>query len=731
MSNQMNLHVAGKTWNKVSFVFCVVFFAFCTGLSALGQSVTDIKPLLESYDVSWDVPGPTSAQSMPIGNGDIGLNVWVEENGDINFYISKTDAWSEDNRGSMGLLKLGKVRVSLNPRPEVKPFLQVLKLQSGEILVKESNTTFRIWVDANNPVIRIESDSKQSAKMSVVLSNWRKTNQNRISADTILTGLKDKIEWYHRNASNAEKRVANHTFGAIIKGAGLVAQNDTTLESSKATKSHLVSIYPLAETTATSALWKEKLNHKVAQIDALKLEKTRSAHQDWWNQFWNRSWVFVKGDSEATDITRGYILQRFVTACGGRGAYPIKFNGSIFTVDDPVLIPVGEKKARSVNADYRTWGGQYWFQNTRAMYWPRLQAGDFDMMLPLFNMYAKMLPDNAKQVLENYKHEGSYFAETKPFWGGLAYAGPEVKEDWTLHYFTPILELSMMMLDYYEYTGDTEFAKNTMVPVATAGLTFFDKHFTRDENGKLLLDPDNAIEMYWKVHNPAPDIAGLKAILMRMIALPDNLVDNQMRKQWTNFLSQIPSLPVGEKDGKKVLLPYTGPQTAKFRNSENPELYAVYPFRLYGLGKPDLELAINTFNARKCTFKGCWTQDPIQSAMLGLSDVAKSYVHFHFTCKDPRLKFPAFWIQKNDYAPDQDNGGNGEMGLQQMIMQTDGKKILLLPACPAGWEGDFKLNAPFRTTVQGTIRNGKVRNLVVTPASRAADIVNYLSVVDK
>jgi hypothetical protein len=501
------------------------------------------------------------------------------------------------------------------------------------------------------------------------------------------------------------------------------------LKSSSPSASHLISIYPLTAPNSTSGQWLAQLNQKVGQIDDLNLEKSRSAHQDWWNQFWHRSWIFVRGDSTATKTTQGYILQRFVTACGGRGAYPIKFNGSIFTVDNPSLILAGGKEAGLVNADYRTWGGQYWFQNTRAMYWPRLQAGDFDMMLPLFNMYAKMLPDNAKQVRKYYKHEGSYFAETKPFWGGLVYAGPEVKEDWTLHYFTPILELSMMMLDYYEYTGDTEFAKKTLVPVATDGLTFFDKHFTRDEDGKLLLDPDNSIEMYWKVHDPAPDIAGLKAVLPRMIDLPDELIDKESKSNWIRLLGEIPPLPTGTSNEKPVLLPYTGPQTAKFRNSENPELYAVYPFRLYGSNNPDLQLALNTFFARKMTFKGCWSQDPVQSAMLGLSEVAKSYVSFNFNSKDPRLKFPAFWIQKNDYAPDEDNGGNGEMGLQQMIMQTNGKKILLLPAWPKEWEGDFKLNAPYRTTVQGTISHGKIINLVVTPKERAADIID-MSIVN-
>ena len=33
---------------------------------------------------------------MPLGNGDIGVNAWVEPSGDLLFYVGKTDAWSEN-----------------------------------------------------------------------------------------------------------------------------------------------------------------------------------------------------------------------------------------------------------------------------------------------------------------------------------------------------------------------------------------------------------------------------------------------------------------------------------------------------------------------------------------------------------------------------------------------------------------------------------------------------------
>jgi alpha-L-fucosidase 2 len=695
----------------------------------------NIRPFLNAYDVSWDTPGPTSRQSMPTGNGDIGLNVWVEASGDLCFFIGKTDSWgaaaaTEKNnwiKDGGVLMKLGKVRISTSPNPLTQhegTFRQILKLHNSEILVKEgaggNAVQLRVWVDANHPVIRVESKSVKPVTVKVTLDNWRVTK-----GDTVLPKQANKITWYHQNPNFAGPHLRDFVFGGIIKGKGLASRDDTTLQTIKPVNDQLISVYPLTTKDLAPSRWLSKLDLEITRIDALPLEQTRLAHQQWWNKFWERSWIFVNGDDIAKTTAQGYILQRYITACSGRGAYPIKFNGSIFVVDNPQYKANEGTPATAIDADYREWGGQYWMQNTRAMYWPRLMAGDFDEMLPLFKMYLGMLPGNKEQVEHYYHHDGAYFQETSPFWGGLPYMGPEVKENWTGHYFTPILELSMMMMDYYEYTGDKKFAREMLLPIARAGAEFFDKHFGRDAQGKLLLDPDNSIEMFWKARDPAPDIAGLHAVVSRLIALPPDLTDEKSRENWKRLYSELPALPVGDQDGKQVLLPYTGAQIVKGHNLENPELYAIYPFRLYGLGKPALQLAINTFNARKFKDKGCWVQDPVQAAMLGLTDVAKTYVIYNFARKEPTLKFPAFWATGHDYAPDEDNGGNGENGLQQMLMQIDGKKIMLLPAWPKEWGNtEFKLNAPYRTTVQGSIVNGKLTNLIVTPASRKSDVID-------
>ena len=74
------------------------------------------------------------------------------------------------------------------------------------------------------------------------------------------------------------------------------------------------------------------------------------------------------GDT-VSPLSRGYTLQRYVQACGGRGPYPIKFNGSIFTVEPKAM-------GMPFNPDFRNWGDCHWWQNVRFPYHPMLAGGD-------------------------------------------------------------------------------------------------------------------------------------------------------------------------------------------------------------------------------------------------------------------------------------------------------------------------------------------------------------------
>src|SRR5258708_37183189 len=85
------------TIKRIAFkIFLGVITISCINTTAKSQLMNRqnyVDSMPDTYNVDWNVQGPTSSQSMPVGNGDIGLNVWTEPNGDLCFYIGKTDAW--------------------------------------------------------------------------------------------------------------------------------------------------------------------------------------------------------------------------------------------------------------------------------------------------------------------------------------------------------------------------------------------------------------------------------------------------------------------------------------------------------------------------------------------------------------------------------------------------------------------------------------------------------------
>jgi alpha-L-fucosidase 2 len=737
--------------------------ALCAGRCSADQPA--IAKRLQRCDVTWDTPSKDSLGSMPIGNGDVGLNVWVEEGGDLLFYLAKTDAWSENAR----LLKLGRVRVKLSPNPLVKgqPFRQRLRLGSGEILIEAGQgpeaVSLRVWVDANHPVAHVDVESKSPVDVQVSLEMWRTTRRElkaneRFSAyglvdspapvfaepDRIVDGRKDGVVWYHRNersiwadnlkhqalddlANTAHDPLLRLTFGGAICGTGMLRASSTSLKTAQPVRKCRISVYAHTAQTDLAEGWLTQLKALADRIEAMDGQQRLLAHRRWWADFWNRSWIYADGDAEAESVTRGYALQRFINACAGRGAMPIKFNGSIFTMDAVVQ---GER----FDADYRNWGGPYWFQNTRLPYWSMLAAGDFDLMLPLWRIYSDTLPLAKARTQRYYKHAGAFWPETMYFWGtyvndnyGWKRQGkPDGLTDnqYIRYHWEGGIELAAMMLDYYAFTRDEPFLRGTLLPVASEVATFYDRHYPRDEQGRIRLSPAQSLETYWDSVNPAPEIAGLRFILPRLLALPVEPTTPEQRQQWQRMLKELPPLPTRQIQGQTALGFAEMPGSK--HNAENPELYAVFPFRLYGLDKPELKMALRSFEHRVHKGTGGWQQDAIQAALLGLSEEAGRMVAANFSRKNPECRFPAFWGPNFDWTPDQDHGCAAMIALQRMLLQADDGKIRVLPAWPRRWNVAFKLHAPQGTVVEVEYRDGQLLRCEVTPRERARDVVKEI-----
>ncbi len=752
--------------NKLTAICLLVALSACSNQKTAHN--TEGAALAAEQNITWNAPANNSHGSMPLGNGDIGLNVWTEESGDLCFYISKTDSWDESGR----LLKVGKVRLHLNPNPflqageegetkeakemgEGRQFQQILKLEDGsiEISAVHNNETIKLhcWVDANNPVITIDAQLPDNMELLASTEIWRsKTDTLKkleisdlnffpeiygpttVAADQVLKTSGDRISWLHHNPDNPgfythlkeqgmegfelASPLKDRIFGASMSGKSFTRLNDSSLVSREGKRRQL-NIAVLTQHPSTTEKWTAEIDQLLDKANAAAIDDRYAAHRNWWQQFWNRSWISVEStdtistplglETQGKVLTRAYTLQRFITACAGRGKYPIKFNGSLFTV---------EKEGEEGFADYRRWGTGYWWQNTRMPVIGMLASGDEDLMQSFFNMYNDQLAFQQYRTRSTLNQEGAYFAECLYFWGGtfteswgkkpLTQKTDKIQESgWHKYEWVSGLELVSMMMDYYRFTRDETFAREKLFPVARQLLLFFDQYYKKNEAGKLVFYPSQALETWWLCTNAMPEVAGLHWMVDQLPALPGLTIPEELSSLLTNMKAALPALPTRTVKGKTMLAPADKFET--LMNVENPELYAVFPFRLYGIGSQDIDLAIHAWHNRDPKGYFGWRQDDLWAALLGLTDEAAKGVLERSANWDRNHKFPAFWGPNYDWTPDQCHGGALVKTLQQMLLQYDGDAPKVFPAWPKQWDVKFKLHAPDNKVVNGSSINGE------------------------
>jgi len=572
-----------------------------------------------------------------------------------------------------------------------------------------------------------------------------------VEKDTILEDAGENVIWARRNERSiwesnltmqglegyikeGKDPLLHNTFGGLIHSQQLHKISPEKLETDEALNNFSVSVFALTHQTKSLEQWEKEISQIASEVTSESRETRWKAHTDWWQSFWDRSHIFVSTQNEqekekVANVSRNYNLQRYINACAGRGNYPIKFNGSIFTVDTKNL----DNRYGGFDGDYRQWGGPYWWQNTRLPYWSMLEAGDFDLMQPLFKMYRDVLDIRKFATKTYYQHEGAFYIETMRHWGAFAESnyGHDRPEDMPLdktmntfirYYWQSGLEYSLMALDYYAFTKDEKTLNELILPVVTEVMTFFDQHWGRDENGKILFDPAMALETYQVAVNPLPEIVGINKVCTELLKLPKSVLTTSQRNQYKRLITELPEIPVRKADGEKLLAPaheYSGKQ-----NIENPELYAVFPYRRYTVGKDNLDIAIRTFNSRESRENRGWQQHAIKAAYLGLTERAATLMAELFNAGTTVYRFPTMWGPNYDWVPDQCHGTVAMTALQRMLLQYEGDDIYLFPAWPKDWDVDFKLHAPHNTIVEGKLVNGEITQLHVSPENRRPDLIN-------
>lgn len=770
-----------KRLQTIRFIIVLLFAAVLVLPSYAQQE-------LEQCNITWTAQSKSSAESMPCGGGDIGLNVWVE-NGELLFYVARSGTFDENN----ALLKLGRVRLKLFPNPfEGQTFQQKLELKEGAVKIRAANgrqvSDILIWVDVFRPVIHVDIKNNTPTVTEAVYESWRykdrpsagrsnNANSYKWAPGEVKT-LKDEINFensgvifFHRNQSFSVFDITvkqqgldsvknelfnplyNLTFGGRMEGTNMRPAGETEgvyintdfkgwkLKSTKPALSQQLALYLHTDSAASVPAWKNGLTKVIQQAGAAK--NALQATRQWWATFWDRSYIFINSNkgadtSKAWQSGRNYQLMRYMLGCNAFGQYPTRFNGGLFTYD-PVLVDT----SFPYTPDFRNWGGGvHTAQNQRLVYFPMIKSGDFDLLKPQFDFYLRILKNAELRSKVYWNHEGACFTEQMENFGLPNMAEYGLKRPvsfdkgveynaWLEYTWDTVLEFCLMMLEEERYTQKDI---SRYLPFIESCLRFFDQHYqyqakqrgikSLDGKGHLVLYPGSGAETFKMAYNPTSTIAALRTITERLLQLPSSYLSVGKRTSLDSFLKRIPPISFASFNGKATIAP--AKTWERINNVESPQLYPVFPWGIYGVGRPDLDVARNTYlldtNVIKFRSHVGWKQDNIFAARLGLREEAARLTTLKL--QNAGRRFPAFWGPGFDWTPDHNWGGSGMIGLQEMLLQADGERIYLLPAWPKNWDVHFKLHAPYQTTVEGVVKGGKIESLHVMPESRRQDIIN-------
>lgn len=701
-----------------------------------GKTVADYKP----KDYVWTTQSQNSSGSMPCGGHDVGMNVWVE-NGDILFYVSKSGMLDENNT----LLKAGRFRLNIKGQPfSGTDFEQRLCLDDGAIYIKGKGISIRLWADVYQPKVFVEMNATHKADATLSYESWRYKDRPvtkaecqqgsykwNIPADCTtfadsIKAAKSSIDFWHTNRSytvfdytvsregldaikdELYNPIGGKTFGGSITMPGFKFTGTSTgTYASTDYKAWHYSATGIRQATVSIDLYTGE-----TASTALSAKKSKAQSTKWWHRFWQRSFITAEGEGAA--MARNYELFRYMLGCNAYGEYPTKFNGSLFTFD-----PVYADPKCPFTPDFRKWGGgTMTAQNQRLVYWPMLKSGDTDMMKAQFDTYLRMLPNATRRTKFYWNHDGASFSEQiencglpNPTEYGKHKPGDDPGMDrnaWLEYQWDTALEFCSMIMQAHKYSG-MDIAEYE--PLIRQTLIFFDEHYQYvakklgvkplNADGKLMLYPSSGCETYKMAYNPSSVIAALKTVAEQWIEYKGDSLNN--------FLSRIPPIPLRTIEGDTCIAPAI--VWARIQNIETPQLYPVFPWRVYGMGRENLHIAQNTYlkdpHAVEMHSTKGWKQDNIWAACLGLTDEAFKLNKEKLT--DGPYRFPAFWDPGYDWAPDCNKGGASMIGLQEMLLQEkpDGG-LLLFPAWPKNINAKFRLKATGGRTVEAEIKNGTI-----------------------
>lgn len=624
------------------------------------------------HDLYFGTPLNTKWAGLPLGDGDMGSLLWLEQDG-LHIHINKCDLWNDapagvtyddecycsDHEEELTSVKHGG---ELTVRFDSPMFDYVYQ---KDFAARLSLADASAYVDAETPFGSISARMFASADSRTTVLHCRVTSDEGEAPEIRLARWGSRVlwRWYAKQLPEPEIGLdgtetcadGNRIFiTQELNGTkfclGMALSGDSAIRYTERRNCHEGAIVLDRKTAHDFTIYFTiRLGESVEEAKKLCAETLDSAvtqgetalyeeHKAAWENFWNRSFVSIADDY----LENHYYLYLYYMNSANRGAYPPHFTSMLW----------------NAYHDYIAWT-YYFHYNLQHMYAPLDTVGHGELASNYYNLRRSGLDSAYKYAAVVKPHEpvisakkGAFFHDVTDRYGrGASYDSLNC---------TCGSQIALQMWRHWRYTGDRDFLENYALPIMKGCVEFYLDMLVREEDGLYHIHGTTPYE-----GNPPTDDCYTDFVIIKaLFPIYREFADDIMKARIDNVLANLPApilvpleeddwdgdvftyglgrgrkplgdgkvFGIGYRNGEIVRKTYGNPDSPKrgygFPHIEHAPLY---PAGIFGLKDRNTPMFDNMMNQMYLTdaHPGFWGMTGIYCARMGMAQEMLDVIHNH------------------------------------------------------------------------------------------------------